>query len=121
VTDEKPKEEEGIIEKDDGMIVMDTEKDQSLSTSRRGGNLLELPVGHYVVAGAFKDFDNAEEYSDKLFQRGYYETIVGYVSDRGLYYVVVHRASSKADATAFKNRISSRPGMDQVWSFEMKE
>lgn len=114
-------EETGIVEKDDGMIVMDTDKDESLSTSRRGGNLLELPVGHYVVAGAFKDFDNAEEYSDELFQKGYYETIVGYVTERELYYVVIHRASSKADATNFKDQVSSRAGMNQVWTFEMTE
>lgn len=55
-------------------------------TVKRGSHLLELPVGNYVIIGAFGVFDNAVRYADNLHSRGY-NTKYGFLSFKGLYYV----------------------------------
>ncbi|MTI21585.1 type IX secretion system membrane protein PorP/SprF, partial [Fulvivirga sp. RKSG066] len=60
---------------------------------KKGKHLLELDYGHYVIVGAFSQFENAENYSDKLFQMGY-ENTFGYNSQKQLYYVIYSESNS---------------------------
>ena len=82
---------------------------------QKGTNLLELAEGNYVIAGSFAVFDNAERYSDRLFQRGFHDAKVGYVSARGYYYVVLFESENVEAAQREKRRIKQRPGYEQTW------
>ncbi len=88
---------------------------------KRGNNLLELPVGNYVIAGAFEEFQHAEDFSDELFEKGYHETIVGFLSARGYYYTVIYRSDDLQAAYNARNRFKSRPGMDKIWVLKVNE
>lgn len=88
---------------------------------RRGGHLLELPAGNYVVAGVFESFQNAEDQSDRLFQRGFHDTKVGYLTARGYYYVVIFQSESLSKANSEKNRIRNRTGLADVWVLKVNE
>ena len=82
---------------------------------KRGNHFLELPDGNHVIAGAFSEFQHAENYSDELFNKGFHDVIVGYVSARGYYYTVVFRSDSFDQAEAQKNRLKRREGFEDVW------
>ena len=88
---------------------------------KKGNNLLELPTGNYVIAGAFSEFQHAEDFSDDLFLKGYHETIVGYVPAKGYYYTVVYRSDNLNQANTERNRIRNRPGMDKVWVLKVTD
>ena len=88
---------------------------------RRGGHLLELPAGNYVVAGAFNSFDLAEKFSDKMFNRGFYDTRVGYTSARGLYYVTINESNDLKSANAQKNKVRQLSGLSKVWVLKVSE
>lgn len=94
--------------------------DQHLEV-KRGGNMLELPVGNYVIAGAFQDFTRAQDYSDQLFQRGFHDTIVGYVSATGYYYVVLYKSESLKSANNQRNKVINLKGLSKVWVLKVNE
>ena len=88
---------------------------------KRGGHILELPAGNHVIGGVFDDFQSAEEASDRLFHRGLRETIVGYVSARGHYYVVVGTFNSVQRAQEAKGRIKSTYSLKDVWVLKVNQ
>jgi len=104
-----------IIENDPVPIEETPSTSRNPNTVKRGNHFLELPHGNHVIAGAFGEFEHAETYSDQLFQRGYHDTIVGFVSAKGFYYVVVFRSDNYDTAEAQKERIKTRPGLDKAW------
>ncbi|MEQ9209829.1 MAG: type IX secretion system membrane protein PorP/SprF, partial [Pseudomonadales bacterium] len=77
------------VERGDPQLTQDFRTPTELAKSdqhlevRRGGHMLELPAGTYVVAGVFEFFENAEDFSDRLFNRGFHDVKVGYLSARG--------------------------------------
>jgi type IX secretion system PorP/SprF family membrane protein len=81
----------------------------------RGDNMLELPAGYYLIGGAFEEFEHAENLSDQLFEKGYHDVIVGFLSARGYYYTVVSRHDSLNQANSSKNSVKQRPSMKEVW------
>ncbi|MDH5609570.1 MAG: PorP/SprF family type IX secretion system membrane protein [Cyclobacteriaceae bacterium] len=120
---EEPKIEEPVVEepkveepKIEGPKVSSTHTEV-----QRGNHMLELPVGNYLVIGAFKDFDEAEELSDRLFQRGYHEALVGYVSQNGAYHVIIYRSDSLEKAISQKNIIKNRTGMSNLKVLKVTE
>ena len=96
------------------------DSDQHLEV-KRGDNMLELPVGYYLIGGAFEEYEHAEAYSDELFPKGYHDVIVGYLSARGYYYTVLSRHNTLAQANAEKARIRKRPGMSEVWVLQVQD
>ncbi len=88
---------------------------------KKGSHILELPAGSYVIAGAFESFNGAENISDTLFERGFHEAKVGYVSARGYYYVVIFESDQVSRAQSERNRIRNLPGLDQVWVLTVSE
>ncbi len=82
---------------------------------RKGTHFLELPQGHHVIAGAFKEFEHAENYSDKMFERGFHDTIVGYQSEKGYYYVVLFRSDNNSVAIKQRNKARAYAGLNDVW------
>lgn len=91
------------------------------NTARRGHHFLELPVGHHVVAAQFKDFQEAEDYSDTLFERGFHGTIVGYVSAVGEYFVVVHAGATPEQAAEEQLKWRKLRDLDHVYIFNIVE
>lgn len=120
-------EEQEEIGKGDPSLTDDFRSTDELSQSneplvaKRGGHLLELPAGNYVVAGVFENFDNAENFSDQLFQRGFHDTKVGFLSARGYYYVVISQFGDVSGAVKEKDRVRKRSGLEKVWVLMVKE
>jgi type IX secretion system PorP/SprF family membrane protein len=104
-----------IVEPDPIPVEETPSTSRNPNTVKRGNHFLELPHGNHVIVGAFGEFEHAETYSDQLFQRGYHDTIVGFVSAKGFYYVVVFRSDNYDTAEAQKDRIKTRPGLDKAW------
>ena len=116
------------VEKGDPTLTDDFRTNEELAQSnthlevKRGSHMLELPAGNYVVAGVFENFQNAEDLSDELFQKGYRKSNnVGYLSARGYYYVVIYQSSSLSEANAEKNRVKSKPGLSEVWVLKVND
>lgn len=63
----------------------------------------ELPVSHFVVVGTFAMKANAERHSRILRQRGY-NSQFGFVSERSLYYVYVHRSKDLEETRRVRDR-----------------
>lgn len=82
---------------------------------KRGNHILELPKGNHVIAGAFQEFEHAGDYSDELFKKGFYQTIVGYVTAKEYYYTVVFNSPNLAVAESQKEKIKKMKGMEKVW------
>lgn len=82
---------------------------------KRGSHMLELEVAYHVIAGAFSSFENAEKYSDDLFQRGFNEVKVGHVTERGYYYVVISSHSDPNQGINERNRIRRNPAYKDIW------
>ena len=87
----------------------------------RGNHFLELPVGNYVIGGVFDSFQDAEDFSDEIFHKGFRETIVGRVSERGHYYVVLESFGTIEEAKRNKSRIRTRSGINEVWALKVNE
>lgn len=90
-------------------------------TTKRGNHLLELPAGNYVIAGAFNVFQHAEDYSDELFQMGFHDTIVGYNSGRGYYYVVVYQSGNLKQTRSKRDDFRKRPKLSKAWVLQVTE
>ncbi len=88
---------------------------QDIARVKRGTHMLELEAAYHIIAGAFSSFDNAEKYSDDLFQRGFKEVKVGYVSERGYYYVVISSHRDPNQGINERNRIRRNPAYTDVW------
>lgn len=103
------------------VVVEPEEQTPEPVTVKRGTHMLELPAGYYVVAGAFRSFQNAEDHSDLLFERGYHDTKVGYLTAKDLYYVVIFNSPSAAGARKERDRVRTRAGMSGTWVLKVSE
>jgi hypothetical protein len=81
----------------------------------KGDHLLELPEGIYLIAGVFEYYENANKFSDQLFLKGYHETLVGFVSEKGYYYVVIYRSDSLAEVKAKLIQENKKINMNEIW------
>jgi cell division protein FtsN len=77
--------------------------------------MLELPAGHHIIAGAFENFQNAEDESDRIFGRGFTDVKVGYVSAKKLYFVVINTFDDVNKATSGRNRIRRNTNFQKIW------
>ncbi len=115
------------IERGDPQLTQDFRTPSELAQSdthmevRRGGHMLELPAGTYVVAGVFESFDNAEDYSDTLFNRGFHDVKVGYLTARGYYYVVIFESNNLDPARTERRRVRRMSGLSDVWVLKVNE
>ncbi|WP_425393134.1 PorP/SprF family type IX secretion system membrane protein [Ekhidna sp.] len=115
------------VAKGDPELTQDFRTHDELSESnepvvtRRGDHLLELPPGNYVIGGAFNVFENAQGYSDRLFQMGFHDTMVGYNSGRGYYYVVVYKSGSLRQTRNKRDEIKDIPELSKAWVLQVTE
>lgn len=82
---------------------------------KKGDNILELETGNYVVAGSFKVFDRAEDFSDQLFEKGYRDVIVGYVTETDLYYTVIFQSKNLKMAKERRKALQVKNGLSKLW------
>lgn len=87
---------------------------ESTPTRPPGRNMLEMPAGHYVIVGAFSNFDNAQKFSDQLLDSGFF-TQVGYHSPKNLYYVQIFSSQSLDQAKNERNRLRKSPILSNAW------
>lgn len=115
------------VAKGDPELTEDFRSTEELSNSnehlevKRGGHMLELEAGNYVVAGVFENFENADDESDRLFQRGFHDTRVGYLTARGYYYVVIFQSESLQRANSERNRMKKLSGLSDVWVLKVND
>jgi len=81
----------------------------------KGNHLLELPEGVYLIAGVFEIYENANKFSDQLFLEGYHEALVGFVSEKGYYYVVIYRSDNLTQVKSKLLRENKKKDMDEIW------
>ncbi len=87
---------------------------------KRGNHLLELPVGVYVVIGVFSQYDNAEKYSDQVFMLGYHDTQFGYITERGFWYVYMHKSKDGVKAREIRDRMRKLRRFSDGWVLEVR-
>ncbi len=120
-------EQQNQVTKGDPGLTQDFRTNDELATSnglaivKRGNHLLELPVGNFVIAGAFEVFEHAEDYSDDLFQQGFHDTIVGFSSGRGYYYVVVYQSPNIDRARSRRDEMRKSPLLSKAWVLQVTE
>ena len=110
----KPEVEEEPIKEIPEEITSD-ELIQEVEEVVKGNHLLELPEGVYLIAGVFEYYENANKFSDQLFFKGYHEALVGFVSEKGYYYVVIYRSDSLAEVKAKLIRENKKKNMNEIW------
>lgn len=115
------------IEKGDPSLTNDFRTNEEISKSdeplkvKRGNHLLELPTGNFVVGGAFNEFQHAEEFSDRLFQAGFHDTIVGYSTARGYYYVVVFQSDNLSLTRQKRDQLRKTQILKNAWVLQVNE
>ncbi len=120
------KEQHEQIEKSNLELTQDYRTHDELANAndyasvRRGSHLLELPPGNFVIVAAFSEFENAEDYSDELFQDGYHDAFVGFSSARGYYYVVINKSSSIDLARTRRDEFRKKSKLSKAWVLEVK-
>ncbi|WP_420581481.1 type IX secretion system membrane protein PorP/SprF [Reichenbachiella sp.] len=94
------------------------------NTHRRiPGNILELPAGHHVIAGEFDSYEEAEDYSDKIFEMGFHGSLVGHLEslEDKKYVVVVHKGATMGIAKEEQERWSKRKNLNHVYILNVVE
>lgn len=94
------------------------------NTHRRiPGNILELPAGHHVVAGEFDTYEEAEDYSDKIFEMGFHGSLVGHLEslEDKKYVVVVHKGATMGIAEEEQEKWSKRKNLNHVYILNVVE
>ncbi|MTI38636.1 PorP/SprF family type IX secretion system membrane protein [Fulvivirga lutimaris] len=105
---EKPKEEKS----QENLVGKYTTEDRVVVT--RGGHLLEIGPGEYVVVGVFTSYELAEKYSDDLFFRGY-QSKFGYISQEGYWYVYVFKSSDIEEARSERDQLRQKQVFSKAW------
>ena len=86
----------------------------------KGNHLLELDQGYYVIVGVFNSYEKSENYSDWLFEQGFY-TRYGYSSQTSYYYVYIYYSLSDATAAEQeKARINEKSMFNNAWVLTVK-
>jgi type IX secretion system PorP/SprF family membrane protein len=81
---------------------------------KKGNHFLELGAREYVVVGAFDDFENAEKYSDQLFEKGF-RAKFGYVSAKKLWYVHLLETPDSVESRKERDRYREMRLFKNAW------
>ncbi len=102
----------------------DTEEPTALINAQHavyksGDHPNELPVGYYVVAGAYSNLENAKKGIGVLSSQGVF-TGTGYNSDRNLYLVYVYRSDDLAKTREARDRYRKKIILKEAWLLQIK-
>ncbi len=81
---------------------------------KRGGHLLELNTGEYVIVGVYDSYEHAEKFSDDLFFKGY-QSKFGYISQEGYWYVYVFQTNDNEAAKAKRDELRIKQIFSKAW------
>lgn len=85
------------------------------ATVKAGNHKLDLKKGYYVVVGVFGNAAAAKDFSESLFQTGFF-TKYGFSSDAGYYYVYIYYSENDSrEAEMAKNNYAQRPQFGDAW------
>ncbi len=87
---------------------------------KRGHHLLEMPAGHYVIIGAFRIFENAENYSDRVAMEGYPASF-GFLTPKNLYYVWIYKGSTSRGARRRRDELRKLQQFKDAWYLKVVE
>jgi hypothetical protein len=95
---------------------------QQYEVVKKGIHEDELNVSHYVIVGAFKLRENAQQYSDLLKEQGY-DNSFGYVTDKNVYHVYVFESSDLEKTRTVRDQFRKLSGFQfgQSWVLTVKE
>jgi len=79
----------------------------------------ELPVGYYVVAGTFKNTENAERLAKSLSQNGFFAAS-GYNTENQYYLVYVYRSGSIEKTREARDQFRKSKLLKDAWLLEVK-
>lgn len=98
--------------------------DNTVRMKKGRHTLLELPAGHHVIAGEFETLDEAEAYSDKIFNMGYHGAnpahAEGIPGDKK-WVVVVHKGATMDIAEEEQAKWSKRNQLEHVYILNVLE
>jgi len=114
VVTQKPEEEKAFEP-----LIEDQKTDEPMRV-KRGNHLMELPVGNYVIVGAFRVFENAEGYSDKLIKQGY-KASFGFLTAKNLYYVWIFNGETRQDAREYRDELRKIQQFKDAWYLLVEE
>lgn len=72
-------------------------------TVQRGSHQDELEVSNYVIVGSFRLKENAQHYSEQLFDEGFANQL-GYSSTKNVYYVYVFKSADLGETRVIRDR-----------------
>ena len=81
---------------------------------KRGGHLLELGKGEYVIVGVFTSYEHAEKYSDDLFFKGY-QSKFGYITQEKYWYVYVYQGDNIEAARKKRDELRVKNTFSKAW------
>ncbi len=87
---------------------------------KRGNHILEMPKGHYVIIGAFRYHENAENYSDYIFNKGY-DNNYGFNSEAGLFYVIYYKGKTPSETRQVRDEIRKNRLFSDAWYLMVEE
>ena len=111
----KVKWHDALTETPDGDIDL---PDNTVRMKQGKHSLLELPAGHHVIAGEFSTLEEAEAYSDKIFNMGYHGANPAHaegLEGEKKWVVVVHKGATMAQAEEEQIKWSQRHQLAHVY------
>ena len=96
-----------------------SEQDERFTTDKpvvvkKGNHFLELNTSEYVVVGAFSKFENAEKYSDQLFEKGF-KAIFGFVSQKNTWYVHLFETKDSVESRRERDKYRKMSLFKNAW------
>ncbi|MFP4340656.1 MAG: PorP/SprF family type IX secretion system membrane protein [Cyclobacteriaceae bacterium] len=85
-----------------------------------GNHPQELPIGFYIITGAFNNYMNAKKHADQVSKAGSF-TGIGYNSERKVYFVFVYRASDLEKTREMRAQFRQKPLLKDAWLLEIRE
>jgi len=113
-----PVEETGIEE----AAVLKATPTETLVVAQ-GNHKDELPLGNYIIVGAFLSKANANSYSNKLKAKGY-ENKYGFLTEKDYYYVYIYKNTGDTDkARAIRDKFRTNNDFDfkNAWLLSVVE
>jgi type IX secretion system PorP/SprF family membrane protein len=85
-----------------------------------GNHPQEMPVGFYVIAGAFDNYENAKRLARELSKAASFAA-AGYNSERKVYFVFVHRSSSLPKTREIRDDFRQQELLKDAWLLEIRK
>lgn len=107
------------IETEEQMPVASVEQAPDHAVYYSGNHPSELPVGFYVIAGAFDNLENARQNARAFSQDGIFAA-TGFNSERQLFFVYVYRSDSLEKTKSARSDFRKKAMLKEAWLLEVR-